>query len=211
MAAAKKKSPAGSLIEFVVILVVAIGLALVIQAVLVKPFQIPSESMIPTLAVGQRVLVNRVGNRFGEPEVGDVVVFHPPAGADDDQLSGASGSMCGVVPRDGEPCSRPTSERSDQNFVKRVVAGPGDTIAVVDGHVVRNGERQVESFIQETCDTGIARDFPIAIRVPLGHWFMMGDNRQCSQDSRFWGPVPKASLIGGAFATYWPPKRVGTL
>jgi len=209
--AAAKKSSVGSAIEFVVILVVAVGLALVIQAFLVKPFKIPSESMVPTLAIGQRVLVNRIGTRFGDPSIGDVVVFHPPAGADDDQLNGAPGSMCGVVPKDGEPCSRPTPETSDKNFVKRVVAGPGDTIAVVDGHAVRNGKRQVEPFVQETCATGAARNFPRAIRVPAGHWFMMGDNRQCSEDSRFWGPVPKASLIGRAFATYWPPKRIGTL
>jgi len=202
-----KKSPVGSAIEFVGILVVAIGLALVIQAFLVKPFKIPSESMVPTLAIGQRVLVNRLGTRFSDPSIGDVVVFHPPAGADDDQLTGVPGSMCGVVPKDGESCSRPTREVSD----KRVVAGPGDTIAVVDGHAVRNGRRQAEPFVQETCPTGAARDFPKAIRVPAGHWFMMGDNRQCSEDSRFWGPVPTASLIGRAFATYWPPKRIGTL
>jgi len=206
-----KKSAAGSFVELVVILIVAVGLALTIQAFLVKPFQIPSESMVPTLQVGQRVLVNRLGERFSEPSIGDVVVFHPPAGATDDQLAGGANSMCGVEPKEGEPCGRPTPGESEENFIKRVVGEPGDTIAVVDGHVVRNGKRQPEPFIQATCPTGIAQDFPKAIRVPAEHWFMMGDNRQCSQDSRYWGPVPKASLIGGAFATYWPPKRIGTL
>lgn len=209
--AKQKKSPAGSFIEFVTILVVAVGLAIGIQAFLVKPFQIPSESMVPTLVVGQRVLVNRLGERFGEPTIGDVLVFHPPAGATDDQLAGGADSMCGAEPKEGSPCSRPTRRVSDQNFIKRVVAGPGDTIAVVGGHVVRNGKRQSEPFIQATCDTGVDQDFPKAIKVPAGHWFMMGDNRQCSQDSRYWGPVPKSSIIGGAFATYWPPKRIGTL
>lgn len=209
--AGAKKSSLGSLVELVVILVVAIGLALVIQAFLVKPFQIPSESMVPTLVIGQRVLTNRIATRFGEPEIGDVVVFHPPAGATDDQLAGGPDSMCGVTPKEGEPCGRPTQGESEQNFIKRVVAGPGDTIAVVGGYVIRNGRRQTEPYIQAACAGGIEQDFPEAIRVPAGHWFMMGDNRQCSQDSRYWGPVPKASLIGGAFATYWPPKRIGPL
>ena len=209
--AREKSSSSGSLVELVVILVVAIGLALAVQAFLVKPFQIPSESMVPTLVVGQRVLVNRIGERFREPRIGNVVVFHPPAGATDDQLGTGAGSMCGQAPAEGEPCSRPTRGESEQNFIKRVVAGPGDTVAVVDDHVVLNGKSQPEPFIQPACASGGKQDFPNAIRVPAGHWFVMGDNRRCSQDSRYWGPVPAASIIGGAFATYWPPRRVGSL
>ena len=186
-----EKSAAGSLVELVVIVAVALGLALGIQAFLIKPYQIPSESMVPTLVVGQRV---------------------PPASATGDQ-PGFSGedSQCGAEPAEGAPCARPVSRRSKDNFIKRVVAGPGDTLAVVDGHVVRNGKRQTERFIQERCDSGVAADFPKAIRIPAGHWFMMGDNRECSEDSRFWGPVPEKWIIGDAFATYWPPKRVGVL
>lgn len=207
-----EKSAAGSLVELVVIVAVALGLALGIQAFLVKPYQIPSESMVPTLVVGQRVLVNRLGERFTTPKVGSVMVFHPPASATGDQ-PGFSGedSQCGAEPAEGAPCARPVSRRSKDNFIKRVVAGPGDTLAVVDGHVVRNGKRQTERFIQERCDSGVAADFPKAIRIPAGHWFMMGDNRECSEDSRFWGPVPEKWIIGDAFATYWPPKRVGVL
>ena len=78
-------SASGSLLELVMIVAVALGLALGIQAFLVKPYRIPSESMVPTLEVGQRVLVNRIGARFGDPDVGDVVVFHPPAGAEQRQ------------------------------------------------------------------------------------------------------------------------------
>lgn len=204
-----KASSAGSLVELVVILAVAVGLALLIQAFLVKPFQIPSESMVPTLVVGQRVLVDRVSERFGDPDVGDVVVFHPPAGATDEQVGGGAGSVCGAPKREGEVCSRPTSRVSEQNFIKRVVAGPGDTIAVVEGRVIRNGVRQDEPFVQETCASGATEDFPKPVRVPAEHWFVMGDNRQCSKDSRYWGPVPTSSMIGGAFATYWPPRQVG--
>jgi signal peptidase I len=205
-----EKSPASSLVELVVIVAVALGLALGIQAFLVKPYQIPSESMVPTLVVGQRVLVNRVGERFGTPEVGSVMVFHPPAAATGDQ-PGFTGedSQCGASQPDGAACAKPVSRRSDDNFIKRVVAGPGDTVAVVDGHVVRNGRRQAEPFIQESCPTGAPANFETPIRIPAKHWFMMGDNRECSEDSRFWGPVPEKWIIGGAFATYWPPKRIG--
>ena len=207
-----KKSPAGSLLELVLIVGVALALALGIQAFLIKPYQIPSESMVPTLVIGQRVLVNRIAERFSTPQVGSVMVFNPPAAATGDQ-PGFSGedSQCGAEPQEGAACAQPVSRRSEDTFIKRVVAGPGDTIAVVDGHVVRNGKRQTESFIQERCERGASADFPTAIRVPAGHWFMMGDNRECSEDSRFWGPVPERWIIGDAFATYWPPKRVGLL
>src|SRR5436853_4111467 len=80
--AKKEKSAGSSFLELVVIVVVALGLALGIQAFLIKPYRIPSESMVPTLKVGQRVLVNRLGNRFTKPHVGEILVFHPPAPAD---------------------------------------------------------------------------------------------------------------------------------
>jgi signal peptidase I len=204
--ATSAKSTGGSLIELVVIVAVALGLALAIQAFLVKPYRIPSESMEPTLDVGQRVLVNRLGNRFGDPKVGDVVVFHPPSGAESD--------TCGDADReDTQACDAPTSTRSNVNFIKRVVAGPGDTLFVRRGHVYRNGKREADSYISATCGSSAGRgcNLTTPIKVPAGHWFMMGDNRGESDDSRFWGPVPRAWIIGQAFATYWPPKRVGIL
>jgi signal peptidase I len=201
-AAAKPKSTGGSIVELVAIVGVAIVLALGIQAILVKPYRIPSESMEPTLDVGQRVLVNRIGNRFSDPDIGQIVVFHPPQGSDTNQ--------CGVPAREGQPCPRPTPERADVNFIKRIVAGPGDTLAIRDGRVVRNGKLQKERYVRP-CTGGEECDFPVSVKVPPGHWFMMGDNRGSSDDSRFWGPVPKKWIIGGAFATYWPPGRIGPL
>ena len=204
----KNRSGAGGLVELVLIVATALGLALGIQAFLVKPYRIPSESMEPTLDIGQRVLVNRIGNRFGEPRVGDILVFHPPSLA-----TGGTGQQCGD-PNQGDgheqPCGRAGTEKASENFIKRVVAGPGDRVAIVGGHVIRNGRRAKEPFIRE-CAGGGGCDFPRAIVIPPGHWFMMGDNRGSSDDSRFWGPVPKKWIIGGAFATYWPPKRVGLL
>jgi signal peptidase I len=202
--APKKKGAGGSLLELVTIVAVALGLALGIQAFLVKPFRIPSESMVPTLQVGQRVLVNRIGARFSSPHVGDIVVFHPPEGAEQDNTCGSG------QPPAGQPCDKPTAERADVNFIKRIVAGPGDKITIEDGHVVRNGKRQSEPFIRP-CGGGEGCDLSTPITIPKGYYFMMGDNRGASDDSRFWGPIPRDWIIGNAFATYWPPKRIGLL
>ena len=198
----KKKSTSGSLLELVLIVATALALALGIQAFLVKPYRIPSESMEPTLQVGQRVLVNRIGTRFTDPKVGDVIVFHPPQGSQDNR--------CGVPPVAGRACSLPTRGRSDVNFIKRVVGAPGDRISIVDGRVIRNGRPTVEKFIKP-CTGGEECSFPKPITVPKDYYFMMGDNRGSSDDSRFWGPVPKKWIIGAAFATYWPPGRIGLL
>jgi signal peptidase I len=199
----KEKSAGGSLVELVLIVAVALGLALAIQAFLVKPYRIPSESMVPTLQVGQRVLVNRLGNRFGDPHVGDIVVFHPPAGSES--------NTCGDDNRKpGAACDLPTKQRADVNFIKRIVAGPGDRLSIRNGHAYVNGKRQKDDFTRP-CEGGTGCDFPTEIRIPAGHWFMMGDNRGESDDSRFWGPVPRDWIIGNAFATYWPPKRIGLL
>jgi signal peptidase I len=202
--AGKGSSPGGSLLELVVIVAVALGLALGIQAFLVKPYRIPSPSMVPTLVEGQRILVNRIGDRFTDPKVGDVVVFHPPDGAE------RTDQMCGDTPPEGQVCVKPTSRRADVNFVKRVVAGPGDTIAIEDGHVILNGKRQAETFTED-CGGGDGCDYRDPVKIPAGHYFMMGDNRGSSDDSRFWGPIPRDWVIGVAFATYWPPKRIGLL
>ena len=203
----KPKSAGGQVVELVVIVVTALALALAIQQFLVKPYRIPSSSMVPTLAVGERVLVNRIELRFSDPSVGDIVVFHPPSGAEN------AADQCGT-PKEGEgqdrPCGVPTSSRSSENFIKRIVAGPGDTVAIVHGHVILNGKRVKDGYIRP-CAPGADCDFPSPVKVPADHYFMMGDNRGESDDSRYWGPVPRKWIIGGAFASYWPPKRIGLI
>ena len=210
----KRKSSANSAIEFVVIIAVALGLAVGIQAFLVKPFRIPSPSMVPTLKVGQRVLVNRLGPHFGDPSRGDIVVFKPPKGADSQE--------CGIPsePADGHPCQQATRTQSKNNFIKRVVGLPGEWIKVENNHAyISKTEagpyRQLdEPFLAKgssTCNNAELCNLRKPIRVPAGHFFMMGDNRGESDDSRDWGPVPKKWIIGRAFFTYWPPNRIGTL
>jgi signal peptidase I len=213
VSAKRPKSTTNSIVELVVIVLVALGLAFAIQAWIVKPYKIPSGSMEPTLKVGQRVLVDRIGTHFGKPHVGEITVFHPPVGAEHEQ--------CGPVPHEvklsvgGAACSEPVpQEETSINFIKRIVAGPGDEIFIKEGHVYRRAAgtsrfvREQDSYIRE-CGASPECDFPVPIRIPADHWFMMGDNRGESDDSRFWGPVPTGWIIGEAFATYWPPDRIG--
>ena len=202
--APKKRNP---VVEIVTIVAAALVIAFVVQLFLVKTYRIPSGSMEPTLEIGQRVLVNRVGMNFGDPSVGDIVVFHPAAGAD-----GPGPPRCGA-PDEGlgsrRACSSPTPERSDQTFIKRVVGVGGDEIQIRDGHVIRNGRAQPDSYVRPCAGGGQGCTFEGTITVPEDSFFMMGDNRGASDDSRFWGPVPKDWIIGTMIATYWPPDRIG--
>jgi signal peptidase I len=205
----KSKSIASSVFELAVIVATAVVLAIAIQAFVVKPYRIPSGSMEPTLHVNQRVLVNRVGTRFGSsPSIGDIIVFHPPKNyqqcANPSQGQNSSGS-------DGSrACDVAQAQPSTETFIKRVVGLPGDRISIHSGHVIRNGVREKDSYIAP-CDGSGSCDFPGTIVVPRNDYYMMGDNRGQSDDSRFWGPVPKPWIIGHAFLTYWPPGRIGFL
>jgi len=177
------------------IIATAFVLAMAVQAWAVKPYRIPSGSMEPTLDIGQRVLANRFIYRFSDPKVGDIIVFHPPVLR-----------RCGVVQGTGEPCREATPQEADENFIKRIVAGPGDTLSIREGHPVVNGVEKVDEPYTNPC---VSCNFPTTITIPPGHYFVMGDNRGGSFDSRYWGPVPRDWIIGKAFATYWPPERVG--
>ncbi len=117
----------------------------------------------------------------------------------------------------GQPArSRSPNRTRATNFIKRIVAGPGDEIYIREGHVYRKPPARPNSSARATPTSAPAApsqecNFPTPIKIPPGHWFMMGDNRGESDDSRFWGPVPTGWIIGGAVATYWPPDRIGFL
>lgn len=222
-----EKSTRSSLIELVVIVGVALGLALTIQAYLVKPYRIPSGSMEPTLQIGERILVNRLSTHFGTPKRGDILVFDPPAGDGEPECGVKNGQQYapGKVYRDGEedysdvkmPCPVPAKGKFDEAYVKRVVGLPGESIAVKRGRVLIDGRQIAEPYLpgDDDCrdDTEIDTDcnFPTPVTIPAGHYFMMGDNRDDggSYDSRFWGPVAESSVIGDVFFTYWPPTKIG--
>lgn len=207
---ARSKSALKSVFELVLTVGVAVLLAVLIQAFVVKPYRIPSPSMVPTLQINQRVLADRL---FETPGLGDIVVFHPPKGAD--QPSG----VCGAASQ-GESsqtaqyyqqaCGVSSPQASSQTFIKRIVGLPGDRLQIIDGHVIRNGVREKDPYIAP-CAGGQGCTFSKPITIPAGEYFMMGDNRGNSDDSRFWGPIPAKWIIGVAFFTYWPPDRIGFL
>jgi signal peptidase I len=150
--------------------------------------------MEPTLPIGTRVVVKQ-----RPPRVGTIVVYHPPDGFDRQE--------CGPTPHvlrpGGGACADPVPRASAAELIKRVVAGPGDRIFVRAGHVYREAQgstgfvRERDSYIR-TCGKSPECNFPDPITIPAGHWFLMGDNRGESLDSRFFGPVPTAWIVGTA-------------
>jgi signal peptidase I len=158
-------------------------------------YPVPSGSMEPTLPIGARVVVKE-----DPPSVGAIVVYHPPEGFATEE--------CGPRPHVAKPggaaCDAPIPKASKIKLIKRIVAGPGDELYVRGGHVYRKADgtstfvRESDSYIRVCSSSSPECDFPVPIRVPSGYWFLMGDNRGESNDSRFWGPVPTAWIVGVA-------------
>jgi len=184
----KRSSPQRTILEYVILAVAAVAVALLIQAFLVKPYRIPSPSMENTLLIGDRVLVDRISWRFSDPQRGDIVVLHSP--------------LPGPV------------------LIKRIVGMPGDTVSLKDGAVYINGQKLSEPYVRrvdgrpeptDPFQTGLPWSLQQPYQVPAGSYFMMGDNRTDSGDSRAFGPVARSRLVGRAFGRYWPPGRIGGL
>jgi len=150
--------------------------------------RIPTESMVPTLRAGDTVLVDQDAYRQAPPAIGDIVVFHPPAGAET--------GHCAIRPPSGQACAAADRRDSKALFVKRIVAGPGDRIAITAGHVIRNATLASEGFVSPCGDQAEGCDFPRTFTVAAGRYYVLGDNRGASDDSRYWGPVAPASIIG---------------
>lgn len=191
--------------ELPVLIVVAFVIALVLKSFVLQAFYIPSASMEPTLLVGDRVLVEKVGYRFGDPGRGDVVVFEKDLGGalpvEDESRS--------VIEKIGDAFRGlfgfPTG--TAQDFIKRVVAVGGDTVEGRDGRVFVNGEAIDEPYLPEGTETSTFGP----VDVPQGMIFVMGDNRGNSDDSRNFGPVPVDAVVGRAFLLIWPPSDFATL
>ena len=198
--------------QLVFTIAIAVLLALAVQSYAVKPYEIPSGSMEPTLDIGQRVLVDRFSSRIGsDPQIGDIVVFTPPLSAVKEEQDGPTEPECiagEAQQKHGQVCPVAESVHADQAFIKRVVAGPGDELKIIHGIPIVNGEKVEGDWETVPCPTC---NYPVPITVPDDSYFMMGDNRPGSDDSRFWGPVPRDWIIGHAVATYWPLNRIGGL
>lgn len=184
----------------------AVAIAWLLQALIVKPYRIPSPSMVPTLSIGERVLVDRVGQRFYKPRRGDILVFHPPVTAPSGQCADPTHG-----PAMNTACDKAADKPLGQPYIKRLIGLPGETLAVRQGVVFINGRPLREPYSMRCPARFQVCNLPEPIKIPAGRYFMMGDNRPSSDDSRYWGPIPSSWVIGRAFFSYWPPKKVGTL
>lgn len=162
------------IIEWLATLAVALVLALTVRTYVAEARWVPSESMLPTLEIGDRLLVEKISLRLGHIERGDILVFRAPA-----------------------------ASRLNKVLVKRVIGLPGEKIEIKDGHVYVDGQLLPEHYVAETATF----DFKSYV-VPKDSYFVMGDNRNNSYDSRFWGAVPKTDIVGVSFARYYPFDRM---
>ncbi|MFO7291842.1 MAG: signal peptidase I [Actinomycetes bacterium] len=184
------------------LLFTALAVAVVVKTFLIQPFYIPSESMLPTIEINDRVIVNKLAYRFGEPEPGDVVVVLNPALTDEQLQESIPEAVIRSILEAVGVRSRP-----EVDLIKRVVAVEGQTVEVADGRLYIDGVPQEEPYLLEP---DIRGTFGPQV-VPEGHVFLMGDNRNSSLDSRAFGPVPVEEIIGQAILRIWPLDRFGTL
>jgi signal peptidase I len=190
--AAARRKTRRTIIEWAILLGSALVIALLIKTFLFQAFYIPSESMKPTLNVGDRVLVNKMSYRAHDVNRGDIVVFETPPRAED-----ANGTI--------------------KDLVKRVIGLPGETVETHDGVVFVNGRQLEEPYLQQGVKTCSLNSAPgrcvdiAATPLPSGDVFVMGDNRSASKDSRAFGAIKESSIVGRVFVRIWPVTDLGFL
>lgn len=177
----KKASLWRNLKENSITVAIALTLALLIRLFIAEPRYIPSESMFPTLETGDRLVIEKVGYKFHPPDKGDIIVFQPP-----EMLR-----MIGNFDK-------------SQAFIKRAIAQAGETVAVKDGVVYVNNRPLDENYIAAPPEYEL-----VPVTVPEGQLFVMGDNRNNSNDSHIWGFLPTKNVIGHAVFRFWPLERIG--
>ncbi len=170
------------IVEWLGIILVALAAAFLIRGYVFQTFYIPSVSMVPTLQVGDRIIVSKLSTAFGDINRGDVIVFkHPPR----------------------EQCGGDTGPNSD--LVKRVIGLPGDELTSRNNTIYVNGKKLVEHW-EHAPDLGSEIGY---VKVPKNQYFMMGDNRPSSCDSRMWGTLPKSLIVGKVVLRIWPLSQFG--
>ena len=179
----------------------ALLVAFVVKTFVAQVFYIPSGSMIPQLAVNDRVAVSKLAYRLHEPRRGDVLVFDAPGVQTPDDSSAPLRAIKAVLGAVG------LSTPSTQEYIKRVVALPHERVEGHDGKVFVDGRELVEPYLSEGSVTG---DFEPVV-VGDGELFVMGDNRDNSADSRVFGPIRRSTVVGRAVARLWPPRRAAFL
>ena len=178
-------------IEWALLIGGALVIALVVKAFFFQAFYIPSDSMVPTLKTDDRVIVNKLSYHLHAVHRGDIVVFKTPKGSD------------------GNPID-PTIK----DLVKRVIGLPGETVGERDGQILINGKVLKESYLPartiSNCASFAAQCFPTG-PLPANRYWVMGDNRPNSRDSRYFGAIPKSEIVGRVFVRVWPLNRLGLL
>lgn len=180
----------------------ALIVAVLIKTFLVQPFYVPSGSMLPTIEINDRVMANKLAYRFGEPQRSDIVIFLNPALSEEDlEETIPEAIIRSVLEAVG------VRTRGEDDLIKRVVAVGGETVAIRDGLLHVDGVAYREPYLAD--DAGM-HDFA-EVTVPEGSVFVMGDNRNESLDSRRFGPIPVAEIVGKAVLRIWPLDRLGGL
>jgi len=194
-----------TVLETAITLAVALAIAWLAQAFVIKPYRVPTPSMVPTLLPGDRVLADRLSLDFGDPHRFQIVVFHPPHCTDghSDGMGVCTTSDLGL--RDG---------LAGTTFIKRVIGLPGETVWSQDGKIWVQDPGKPKFSLNEPyvrADQEVAGRALERTTIPKGYYLLMGDNRGISDDSRDWGLEPRGGIIGVARARYWPIRRIGTL
>lgn len=194
---APRKKRRSILTELPFLLLIALVLAVLVKTVAFQAFFIPSESMQNTLQINDRVLVNKISYRIGDPQRGDVVVF--------DRTPDTDESLFGAVLRNlAESIGLKTPEA---DLIKRVIGLPGETVEIRDSTVLIDGVAIDEPYLSEITRTSRMD----ALTIPEDEYFVMGDNRRRSLDSRSFGTVSRNEIVGKAFVIIWPTSRWGGL
>ncbi len=189
VAAGRRARHRRALIEWLVILAVVLVCTVLLRTFVVQSFSIPSLSMSPTLQVGDRIIVDKLSYRLHGVHRGDIVVFHRP----------------------------PLEDQEYADLVKRVIGLPGETISSHNGHVDIDGKQLKEPWLPSGPQSYTAAlpgdehpqfNLPGPVKIPPGEYYVMGDNRQNSEDSRFFGPIPKSLIVGRAVAVAWPLSHI---
>jgi signal peptidase I len=180
--------------ELVVLVVTALVIAVVVKTFVAQAFYIPSGSMLPQLQVNDRVVVSKVSYRLHDPRRGDIVVFDAPGGQPEDHSSLPERAVRDVIQSIG------LSAPSTDEYIKRVIALPGERVEGHGGKVLVDGRELIEPYLPN----GVTVNDFAAVIVPPDTLWVMGDNRGNSADSRIFGPIPQATVVGRAFTRIWP-------
>ena len=174
-------------LDIIETLVIAMSLFLVVYLFAMQPHQVNGRSMVPNFQSGEYLLTDKVTYKFRNPQRGEVVVFHAP-----DEANCPKGTGC--------------------DFIKRVLALPGETVSVNQGKILINGVPEPETYLPADFETETGNFIKDRIiTLSPDEYFVVGDNRPASSDSRAWGPIHQSAMVGKAFFRYWPPSTIGWL